>query len=197
VAALRRLFEPTIYQLIIDGIRWRGCFRSRRLMMDHATLTWLRSRGVPPARLQRIEPYKDRIFCDEQQLARLLRKLLGAGQLARHQTTVRLVAQHCQRVPDVELGFPGASEDGRFSHDPRVQLCFTEAGWEKVGSALATQARRLGHTVSVRRQPLPDAARILCQDELQVLVQPAAGARRRVPQRTIPITRAKSGGASV
>jgi hypothetical protein len=167
-----------IYHLVIDGLRWRGSFRSPRLMMDARTMAWLRSCGLPAGILERIGEYKERIFFSEHQLMRLIEKVLGESEIVAHRATIMRLSKNCQRVPEVQHGGTSPAHP----RDPRLCLYFTELGWERIGRAVAVQARRLGHEVKVRRQRQPDASRIVHRDELQVAVMPPGprtGARAR------------------
>jgi hypothetical protein len=177
-----------IYHLVIDGLRWRGSFRSPRLMMDGRTIAWLRSRGLPVRILERIGEYKERIFFSERQLMKLVEKVLGESEIAAHRATIMLLPENCQRVPDVEhVAMDTCGSLGPENRkDPRLRLYFTELGWERVGRAVAVQARRLGHEVKVRRHRQAEASRIVYRDELQVATLPTSP---RTGTRTRPATR--------
>jgi len=56
--------------------------------------------------------------------------------------------------------------------NPRARFYFTEDGWEKVGTAVAANARREGRVIKIIRQKNPLASQIVYQDALQVAIIP-------------------------
>jgi hypothetical protein len=177
VSARRPQLEPMIYQLIIDGCRWRGSFCSPRLVTDDRSLARLRMRGIPDDVLRRLADYKDRIFLSQKALMRVVKRVLEPHELTAHGETIRAVAEGMAQPM-------AGSSRRRPVLDPRACLYFTDLGWETVGRSVAAQARRLGHVVKVRRHKRPAAARIVYADALHVAVLPGRngvgrGKRRR------------------
>ena len=71
--------------------------------------------------------------------------------------------------------YPRAVLDDYGIHAPdignrRARFYFTEAGWEKVGKRLASDAKRNGYTVKVIRRKEPKESQVIYRDELQIAI---------------------------